>query len=260
MKNLNHHIALVLCAILSCNPQKDNSKALLFKDMGYSRPNLFLYEVTQTDSNNVFVHKDTLALFSSGIVLENMDGQTKMQWLAVSMDDSTKKYAIENFGSGVTGIKSNDSVLFIHPPRYDRYQILEFCPHPLFYLKTDSGTWNWDLGIGAGYALPDYPVSDVDTFRIRYSFTDMVTMKLAPGAIFCHKVNAISRSPYGTGYASYYLNNQYGLVKFTFQPVNRSTYEFRLMFSTSQPDSTRFSHRLLYYYNNNFKRGNETRY
>jgi hypothetical protein len=248
------HFLPFLCLFFSCSVPNSNSERLSFGGMGYGQPNIFIYEVTQRDSDNVIFQTDTLALLCSSIVMGKtvMDGQTKMQWATVTNDARSK--LIFGRKDDVTGIRSNDSVLYIHQPRFGCFQILEFCPFPLFYLNTDSGAWSWDLGIGSGYALPEYPVSDLDTFKIRYAFVDTLTMKVLQGELLCHHAAAVSSSKYGISLADYYLNGEHGMIKAIFQPVNKKTFDFRLIYVTDHPDTIEFSKDVISYYSDFIKR------
>ena len=238
---------LYLFMFCACTQPHSSIKPLEFNDMGYGKLNLFVYEVARKDSNNQILGIDTLGLFCSDIVMPQFDSQSHSEWAFLKLRsgrytlDETKQICKE-------GIKSNDSTLFIHPPRAEHFSVLEFCPMPLFNNMWKK--WNWDLAIGAVWRINDlYPINDVDTFHIDYMLKDTSTVEAFHERNACFHFIATSVSKYGISTGSYYLCNKYGLVAFSLKPINKTSYNFRLISTTNNIDSMSSNEQFIARYN-----------
>lgn len=225
-------VALTLIPLYAfCKRQKETIVKLNFGGMDYTKPGyLFIYEVEEKDFNNVLLKKDTLGLYTTGMLSDFApDTQRNIEWAVLTMQNG--QYYHKNFlQDQTTGVKLYPSMLFIHPPRFEGYRILEFCPMPMFYNKKIGGTWHWDLTIGSVWATdPLYPIKGIDTFKNDYTMKDTTTINTEMGAQFCYYVTAKSISNYGNSYGEYYLNNKYGLVYFKLETVTKATFEFKLL-------------------------------
>jgi hypothetical protein len=239
-------LVLIFFILVGCtnSPIPNN---LSFSEMGYGKPKIFVYDVTISDSNNIPIAHDTLALISTDIISDILDSQTKSQWLLLNRDSINGKFSIGDYYD-ITGVISDDSTLLIHPPRMGKYRILEFCPMPYFQLTSHHNTWDWDLFIGSGYALPEYPVLDLDTFSINYSLSDTLYLNTLMGRVLCYQIKAVSRSKFGISTSTFNLNNQFGLVSFTSSSVSKVTYKFNLFHSASYIDSSIYDDRMAKYF------------
>ncbi len=228
--------------------------------MGYDRPAMFVFRVTQTDSNNSLVSIDTVGLFCSDIAFNANAGQKLCQWQFLTTDSIHKYSVVENSDHNVfEGIESCDSELFMHPAR-SCYQLLQFCPYPYFKETEKIGSkWDWSFDIGAIWAIGSiYPIKGVEHFKTSYLVKDTVTLKTKFGRLFCFDVEATSVSRFGTSSASYFLNNEYGLVCFTVKAINNVSFEFELVSKTTGIDALKSSKYFLWQYNYSKNRQNSS--
>ncbi|MBC7553998.1 MAG: hypothetical protein H7257_08465 [Taibaiella sp.] len=243
---------LFFIMLLSCSRQKlvpVTIAPLDFPGMGYSKPNLFVYEVKQTDAAGVLSRIDTLGLFCSDNIMPDVDSQTSCQWALITHKAGGYELCTESPGGDHTGIKTRNLKLFIHPPRHGTFRLLEFCPMPEFYKVPADSTWFWDLGIGSGWATPPcYPIADLDTFHILYKLQDTVAIATMGGPSQCHHFTAVSKSVYGVATGSYYVNNT-GLVAFTLQPACKGSFAFRLIDKVAGIEGMAFNREFTWGYN-----------
>jgi hypothetical protein len=206
---------------------KECKPSFNYKFFGHSQFNLFIYKVRQTDSNSQFIRQDTLGLFCTNIPTHD-SGMTSTQWKFMTTD-SSGKYILDRkryTGHSESTISFEDG-LFLHPARCC-FKILQLCPYPCFQNKK---TWNWDFEIGASWGVDTlYPIENSEVFHITYTWEQQEEqLKSYFGELICLKLNAVSKSVFGTSYAAYYINEEHGLVYFTVTAVNGQTYEFSLM-------------------------------
>lgn len=120
---------LIICSCRQQAVEKMNIPA-----MGYGKSGLFIYRVTHLLPGGSILNVDTLALFCSGVAMKDVAGQNASQWKTLTKDTNGKYTLASSYaGNSVSGIIANDTMLFIHPPRYGQYRVLEFCPFPLYY-------------------------------------------------------------------------------------------------------------------------------
>ncbi len=196
-----------------------------YRQMGYDKPGLFLYRVTECDAKGKLLHIDTLGLYCSA----SMNGQNHMQWQVMRRKDGELVPNEKSYDGSYTINDIIDSVLFIHPPRSDRYRILQFCPYPYFVNGTPKGVWTWDFAVGSLWATPPtYPVKRVDTFHIRYAYNPAKSGCAVAGNIMRYNIEAVSESKYGKA-TSVFTINMNGLVDWIAMPANGHTFHFDLI-------------------------------
>jgi hypothetical protein len=223
-------IGITLPLFYSCSQNRSQGKQLSFNKMGYDTINLFVYKVMQSDSMGRLIKTDTLGLFCTNRSHPN-PGQKLAYWQMLTIDGNNK-LDVKNYNNTEDGILTTDTELFIHPPR-DYYRILQFCPYPAFKSCGQIGDkWSWDFNVGHGYAIyPTYPIEAGKTIKItsEYFLKDTATLNTDMGKLFCYHVTAKASSKYGVSFASFYINNQYGLIDFEFKPIDKTTLEFKLV-------------------------------
>ena len=240
------------CGRTDKNTHKSTEDTIVFSGMGYDKLNLYIYKVDEIE-NGIVLRTDTLGLFCSGIVMKNQDSQSYIEWQFLTRRDN--KYAILDFNNTSTGLKVNDTELYIHPPRFGIYRILQFCPHPEFYNTNLSVPWHWDLPIGSSWSIANlYPIKDVDTFRNIYQYVDTATINTQFGNLFCFHYKASGTSIYGTSYGTYYLNNTFGLVDFRYQTTNNLFFNFKLISKTDNCDSIKINTSLTWFLHHSNKK------
>ena len=137
---------------------------------------------------------------------------------------------------------------FIHPPRYGRYRLLQFCPFPLYYSGRDE--WTWDMTIGKGWAIDSvYAIDSTEIFHITYHSDSMVRISTAYGNLPCHKITALSTSGFGNTSAAFYFNENLGLMYWHTMTVDGQGFEFKLLEKTGKVDSGSFYSDVVNLYN-----------
>ncbi|MBX2906987.1 MAG: hypothetical protein KF744_13165 [Taibaiella sp.] len=198
---------------------------LKFKQMGYGEPGLFLYRVTECDAKGKLIHADTLGLYCSAALNE----QSRMQWQVMRTQYGQLVPDEKSYDGSYTINDITDSLLFIHPPRSDRYRILQFCPYPNFVNGTPHGVWTWEFAIGPIWATPPtYPIKNVDTFHVRYAYNPAKSGCAAGGNIMRYSIAAVSESKYGKATSEFTINAN-GLIHWKAIPANGHIFQFYLI-------------------------------
>jgi hypothetical protein len=220
-----------LLLITSCAREKGKPLASInFDQVGYTGDNVFIYSVTLKDHNDLVLKRDTLGLFINDKTVPKNNWNKLMSWQFVRKTDSTHyDYIEERHDNSVTGIVITDTTLMIHPPRFSYLKNLQHCPYPFFHKPDSIGrTWHWEFLIGRNWATSVYPIKDTETFHVNYCFADTLTLSTKFGNLLCSKITANSTSSFGTSTATYYLNEEYGIVRFAVRDVQLTQYEFEL--------------------------------
>ncbi len=248
--------ALLIPAAFGC--RKPAKETLDFTHMGYGALNLFIYDVNQTDSNGKFLRRDTIGYFCSEFLIPQQSNQTFTDCRFLTTENGFYTLVNDKQYIECGGVIVADTFLFLHPPRSDCYKILEFCPMPRFEMNKVGNRWQWDLEIGgARFFIKDiYEVKDMDTFKSKYELVDTSLVSCAQGRLLCYHVIAKSYSRFGVGTADYYLNNEYGLVKYSLQPVNKVRFDFTLIQKTCDTNILKMNHDFMWRYAHYKAQGN----
>jgi hypothetical protein len=262
-KNIRNTLSILLVAsiLFSCRNEVSAPIGFDFNQMGYNHPGLSVYKVTQTDSAHNTVRIDTVGLFCSDAIYPD-NGFCISQWQFLSL--ANDGYCLKNkSNSFYEGTEVSDTGLMIHPAR-SCFRILQFCPYPFFHNESRIGsTWEWDnFEIGGQWTdestLPfKYDKGSNETFNMYYTFKDTMTCKTVFGSLHCNNVTAISKSRYGNSYASFYLNNNYGLVNFDVSALNKINYKFDLISVVRNMDSIRFNREFAWTVEHNKKKSKD---
>jgi hypothetical protein len=197
--------------------------------MGFDSSTAFVFRVTQFDSAKNLTATDTLGLFCSDVPFIN-PGQNYCQWQLLSGTSTGFTSKGNYINNSFEGIAVADTELFIHPPR-DYYRILQFCPYSYFKSNKKIGdNWSWDFNIGPVWAIKNvYPLQKVETFHNDYRLIDTSSLNTPMGKLLCYHIYASGKSVFGTSYASYYLNNRYGIVRSEIITANGQQFVFDLL-------------------------------
>jgi hypothetical protein len=235
--------------LFSC--EKSQKPVMDFQNLSYNKLSLYVYKVTIHDGSNNFFHIDTLGLFCSDKKFR--DGTQKLsQWEVLTYRHG--KYTMDDrtYDKTLVGIDLNDTELYFHPPRFAYFRLLQFCPHPLFYIGSVGSKWSWNLAIGTFWATPPFfPITNVDTFKNEYEVTNIVIRQTAYGDLPCFQINAYNSSPYGRSTAIYYLNTKYGVMNFQLRPLRNIKFVFDLVQIITNRDTLAFNRDFLFYVDHN---------
>jgi hypothetical protein len=111
--------------LISCEKQSDTSESFTAGNKPdsdksaeiFTKNKEFVYVVSGYDHQLQSAVMDTVVLTSSGIVWKKNPPQKTIRWRN------------RTTGTG-SGVLENDACVWIHPPRFDRYSILELSPFP----------------------------------------------------------------------------------------------------------------------------------
>lgn len=235
------------CLILTTCAFCQKDKALSFAKMGYNKPGLFVYKVTQTDKNNKEFRTDTLGLFCTA--QPTFGEQTVMQWQYLAKGKNGDMEIPKNqYNNSFTGIGVDDTSLFIHPAR-EHFRVLQFCPYPFIQNNKKIGEpWTWEFIVGQHWAAPPlYPVKGNDTFHITYSITNTLLLDTKFGKLFCYRVAGTSLSKFGKSTAEYFVNNEFGIVDFSVTVVNNQSFRFTLIEKKKGMEALKINEEITFY-------------
>lgn len=197
----------------------------------YNQRKIYIYSVTRTDMTNSSVTRDTLGLFCSNKFFNKELGYKTMNW--GSLNNKEKGYEINDKVTDVssTGIFSDDTMLFIHPPRYDYYKVLQLAPYP--YLKfplTIGRKWQWDFEVGGRWSVDNkIKWNGIELFVNKYTVDSIMLLPTIYGHVKCYKISAIGDSKFGRSMAVFYYSVAYGIVKMMFHTLKQQRVLFNII-------------------------------
>lgn len=120
-----------------------------------------------------------------------------------------------------TGVIINKNRIWTHPPRFDVYNVLEFCPFPEIRTPLKSGTeWKDSLLIGNHYSSKRWLEFEGQImFFHSYKIVGETVIKTKFGKLTCWEVVANGRSKIAKSATKLYYNEKYGFVKMGFYCV-----------------------------------------
>lgn len=236
MPNVKLWIILPLLFVYPCNAQMIKTlPKLVFSNMGYENNSLYIYTIRKTNTNNQVLKQDTLGLFITDKDKKQHSWEHAwaklMAWQFITkINTHTYDFIEDRYDNTYTGIVINDSFFMLHPTRFSYLTDLQHCPYPYFHNSDSIGeSWRWDLNIGSQWATHLYPIKSEDTFHFTYVFVDTLTLNTKFGQLFCRKIEGKCTSVFGISTATYFLNAQYGLVRYSVTDIDKSRYEFELI-------------------------------
>lgn len=185
----------------------------------FGRNREFVYRVSRVEGNQAVV-VDTVVLTSTGTV-----------W---KMDSAQKGIGWSSIVSGVkssTGVEETPSGVWIHPPRFDAYAILELSPFPEIRLPYKAGQeWDWELDVGPQWGNPAWVQWEGRmTVRTHYTSIGEQLVATALGELRCQKVTAVATCTEGKADLALLFHPQYGFVELDYVNINRKQLRFQLL-------------------------------
>jgi hypothetical protein len=209
-------MAVVILALVfgSCSeevPRQHATGNALFKELNYNKPGLSIYSVRVTSLIDSLSRQDTIGLFTTGEILPRQDSQYAMQWQFLTKASGNYKLVDSLYDNSSTGLKIEDSLVYIHPPRHRHLQILQFAPHPLLRVfDKRKHSYFWDLAIGKTWSYPPlFAIDSVDTFKFAYKIERGLD---SDGKSACI-ISGLCSSRFGESIARYYFKRVDGLVR-----------------------------------------------
>ena len=125
-----------------------------------------------------------------------------------------------------TGLVENSMNIWMHPPRFNLFKILEINPFPFIQKPYEKGNkWYWSLEIG--YQWGDYRWKEWDDNienQYTYEIVDTNSIIYTPlGELHCYKIDSFAESKLGKTYLTAYFNETYGFVKLEYINIDNST-------------------------------------
>ncbi len=233
---LKHFVRLsfpvIVLLLISCYVKREINSVLNFRSMGYNVNNAFIYRVTEKGKNGICLKRDTAGVFYPDIIMPQSDSLYLEKWYFVTRKGDGYDVDFDRGGGFGQGTKVADSELFMHPPRFDYFKILQFCPYPYFKLMNRANnTWRWRFNVGGQWAIDSlYPVGDKDVeITTDYTFVGTATIPTVMGNLFCYKVIATSDFSFGKSIASFLLSPSHGLVRYSATTTNNLQFELDLI-------------------------------
>lgn len=178
----------------------------------------FTYLVSRFRAEQPFV-VDTVVLTSTG-----------KPWSCCDSIQKGVSWGNANNRSGATGVKEGPNGVWIHPPRFDEYKILELSPFPEIKLPFQiEQEWDWALGVGPQWSDPTWAVwREEITVRTRYKSAGKQTINTPFGLLTCQHVTAEARSPVGKSTLELLFHPQYGFVELNYRNIDGQRLRFQL--------------------------------
>lgn len=124
--------------------------------------------------------------------------------------------------SSMTGVIENEANVWVHPPRYNYFRILELNPFPYIKAPYEVGTkWTWNLRIGDQWADERWKIweGSIEN-KYNYEITDIQKLETVFGKIKCYVIESSAKSRIGETMLTAYFNEKYGFVKLNYTNIN----------------------------------------
>lgn len=231
-------ILLMAFSGCQCTTAANGQKTSLPHD--YNSRRIYLYSVHATDSTGNLKYTDTLGLLCTDRKWRVDSTQNLISWLYLATSKGRLTLNPDVVNNSYTGVISNVTELFLHPPRENRYVILEVCPFPYLLFPLTSGKiWTYDLEVGDHYANHAVQWKGNELFYSSYKVKGETTISLPAGNQRCMQIHATNTSRFGISHADFYYNNLNGMVRLRYKPIDRSTID--ISFIKSYYDESLFT-------------------
>lgn len=130
-----------------------------------------------------------------------------------------------------TGIIEDKTRVWLHPPRMDRFSIIEYSPFPQIHYPLQVGNkWNWTLTPGSNWVSEELGITEDITLRYQFIIKDKINVFLSAlhSSQSCFLV--IGESIDNNGYSCFegYYSSELGFVKMIFSNRDGSIITFNL--------------------------------
>lgn len=124
-----------------------------------------------------------------------------------------------------TGAFEEENLIWIHPPREDKFSILEYSPCPFIHFPISANkSWKRELALGEHWANKEHNIKADDILKFSYINSGPVAYKLKfkNKEIECWKIEAESINMKDKTSSYSLFNAEYGFVKMSFKNVDNS--------------------------------------
>ncbi|MBT32249.1 MAG: hypothetical protein CMO01_21515 [Thalassobius sp.] len=215
----NTILILLVCLSAACsNPKKVQELELPV----YNTNREFVFKTSHYNSKGELYFEDTLKFITSDKIMFEETKQTVSRWVYP--------------GRRVDGIKSgnleNDTAIWIHPPRNNRYRKLELCPFPKVKFPLEKGQ-EWESMVGAhrAYSVKDFAEWDgiYENFYSHYSVENEANYSTSMGNLDCYEIVSKTSSKFKETSLTALFNKYYGFVKLDYQTIDNERLTFELI-------------------------------
>ena len=131
-----------------------------------------------------------------------------------------------------TGVIEDSSRIFLHPPRKDKFNILEYSPFPeINFPLTEGKTWNWDLTVGRFWQKNiGLDTTANDTLKYIYKIENLRQFYFHPtkSMVEGYEVKATSLNPKFDSEFTGLFNSSFGFIRMKFNNIDGSECIFDL--------------------------------
>ncbi|UPL50780.1 hypothetical protein [Hymenobacter sublimis] len=130
-----------------------------------------------------------------------------------------------------TGVAESPRGVWIHPPRYGEYAILELSPFPEIRLPFKPGQeWDWELSVGSYWSNPAWAVWQ-GQMQVKTHYKSVGQQRVATplGKLECQQVTAVARCSAGQATLSLLFHPQYGFVELDYVNIDGGRLRFQLL-------------------------------
>jgi hypothetical protein len=234
-------VGLLGVLILGCSQEKvkpgdqltnREEKSTARKQEVFSKNREFIYQVSRFESGQWTV-VDTVVLTSSGVAWRMDSTQKEIGWHSRASSISSK-----------TGVEESAGGVWIHPPRFDQYAILELSPFPEIKQPPTTGQqWDWELEVGSQWSNPAWAVWEGDMLvETHYRTVGEQTVTTRFGRLTCQRVTAVARCAQGYSTRDLLFHPLYGFIMLDYVNVDGKRLRFELVSTgiTNQFDGAKY--------------------
>ncbi|MDU0370236.1 hypothetical protein ACFPAF_07530 [Hymenobacter endophyticus] len=221
-------VGLLGVLILGCNQEKvrpedqptnREAKSTARKQEVFSKNREFIYQVSRFESGRWAV-VDTVVLTSSGVAWRMDSTQKGIGWHSRTSNISSK-----------TGVEESAGGIWIHPPRFDQYAILELSPFPEIKQPPVTGQqWDWELEVGSQWSNPAWAVwKGRMLVKTHYQTVGEQPVTTRLGQLTCQRVTAVARCTQGRSTLDLLFHPRYGFVLLDYVNIDGKRLRFELL-------------------------------
>jgi len=121
-----------------------------------------------------------------------------------------------------TGVIDNENNVWIHPPRYKFFRILEINPFPFIQAPYELGNkWNWSLTVGSFWADERWKTwENLLDINYEYEIIDKKLIQTEIGELECYIIESTARSYLGKTQLTAYFCIDVGFVKLEYLNID----------------------------------------
>lgn len=213
-------LLIIICAFTN----EVYSQLLHDNESIYNKEVVYCYNVKHIDSANL-LSEGVLYLVCYGTPwkLDSLK-QVKVNW-AYNYDGIFEKTV-------GTGVIENSTRTWMHPPRQDKFSILEYSPFPYVRNPVEIGNkWSWKLSLGKYWENKELGVLSEDIMEYEYHIETEcdLDVNFQSKMVHCYKIVANSTNPKFKSRLESYYNHKYGFIELKYINIDKTEMHFKLI-------------------------------